>query len=175
MTITGAMLEVADLDDPAAALEYTLGSVPANGELRLSGTPLPVGGHFTQADIDTALVSYLHDGSETTGDAFTFTVSDGAGGSIGATTFTIAVAGVNDGPVAADGSDAMVEDGASFNSAADFNGTASFDYRVSDRGDPDNCVLPGRAVTPPRRRRRTPSRSPWGRSTMGRWRRTGRM
>ena len=179
------MLEVADLDDSAAALEYTLGSVPANGELRLSGTPLPVGGHFTQADIDTTLVSYLHDGSETTGDAFTFTVSDERAARSGRrrsrsrwgrstmgrwrrtgrmrwsrtgrrcrlicvgracriwrrrtrnwTSRSWRGRRRLRGRLAATGTNGVF----SFNSAADFNGTARLDYRVSDRGDPDNCA-----------------------------------
>ena len=106
-------------------------------------------------------------------------------------TFTITVSPVNDLPVAADGSDTVVEDAASlavdlrglvadpetadanlvytvvagpaaaagllsatgtngvfsFVPAADYNGTASFTYSVTDRGDPDNCAPLGPACT----------------------------
>ncbi|HNA27689.1 MAG TPA: cadherin-like domain-containing protein, partial [Nitrospira sp.] len=53
---------------------------------------------FTQADIAANRVIYVHDGSETLSDSFTFTLSDGAGGSIGTTTVTLAIAAVNDAP-----------------------------------------------------------------------------
>ena len=33
--------------------------------------------------------------------------------------------------------------------AADFNGTDSFTYEVTDRGDPDNCGAPGPACDAP--------------------------
>ncbi len=47
---------------------------------------------FTQADIDAGRVVFVHKGAAATSDSFTFTVSDGAGGTIGATTFTLTVA-----------------------------------------------------------------------------------
>jgi Cadherin-like len=46
---------------------------------------------FTQADINAGLLRYVHNGSASTGDSFTFTVSDGAGGTIAATTFNFTV------------------------------------------------------------------------------------
>ncbi|MBI5673323.1 MAG: hypothetical protein HZC50_08805 [Nitrospirae bacterium] len=47
---------------------------------------------FTQAEIDAGCVVFVHSGAAATSDSFTFTVSDGAGGMIGATTFTFTVA-----------------------------------------------------------------------------------
>jgi hypothetical protein len=52
-------------------------SVPANGTLLLSGLALGVGDSFTQADLDLGLVTYGHDGSETSSDGFGFDVTDG--------------------------------------------------------------------------------------------------
>ncbi|HEX5126095.1 MAG TPA: cadherin-like domain-containing protein, partial [Rhodocyclaceae bacterium] len=93
--ITSSMLAVSDLDNTPAELTYTLTGIPANGTLNLNGIALIVGSTFTQADIAANLLSYVHDGSETTADGFQFTVSDGAGGNIGSTTFSITVDPVN--------------------------------------------------------------------------------
>lgn len=46
---------------------------------------------FTQADINAGRLLYVHNRAVSTSDQFIFTVSDGAGGSIGPTTFTVAV------------------------------------------------------------------------------------
>ena len=46
---------------------------------------------FTQADINAGRLVFVHNGAVSTSDSFTFTVSDGAGGTIGATTFNITV------------------------------------------------------------------------------------
>jgi len=110
-TMGSLALLVTDVEQTAAELTFTLGALPANGtlwlDLDVSGaidgaeTALSGGGTFTQADIDSGYLTYLHDGSETTVDSFTFTVSDGDGGSIDSTTFAITVNPVNDPPVIA--------------------------------------------------------------------------
>jgi hypothetical protein len=100
-TITAAQLAVADPDNGAPQLVYTVGTAPANGTLYLSGVPVLAGGTFTQDDLDSGRVTYVHDDSETVADSLTFTVSDGAGGAIGSTTFSITVNPVNDVPLAA--------------------------------------------------------------------------
>jgi VCBS repeat-containing protein len=98
VTLTGAMLTVTDADNTAAQRVYTVSSGPANGRLERSVAPGVAITSFTQADVDANLVRYVHDGSETTGGDFTFTVSDGAGGTLGATVFAITVTPVNDAP-----------------------------------------------------------------------------
>jgi VCBS repeat-containing protein len=112
VTIIAAMLQVTDIDNSAEQLVYTLTGVAAHGQLQLNGAPLGFGGIFTQADIDAGLLTYAHDGSETIADSFSFTVSDGAGGAIGATTFAITVTPVNDAPVLAHNTGLTVEEGA---------------------------------------------------------------
>jgi uncharacterized repeat protein (TIGR01451 family) len=97
--ITATHLQVTDADNTAGQLTYTVGTAPTRGSLRRDGVALTNGGTYTQADIDAGLLSYAHDGSQTTSDSFTFTVADGAGGSIGLTTFAITVNPVNDPPV----------------------------------------------------------------------------
>ena len=91
-TITQTILRATDADNPPAQLTYAVTSGPTHGTLRRSGVVTTT---FTQADIDAGLVSYLHDGSETTDDRFDFTVDDGQGTSTDAT-FNINVTPVND-------------------------------------------------------------------------------
>lgn len=93
-------------DAEGNTVTYTLTSVPANGTLLKNSIPLSAGQTFTQADINgTGLIplskiSYQHDNSETTSDGFTFTVSDGLGGNVGVTSFSITITPVNDPPTA---------------------------------------------------------------------------
>jgi uncharacterized repeat protein (TIGR01451 family) len=96
--ITSSMLRADDVDNDATQLVFTVGTATAHGTLKKGGSALSSGGTFTQADINNGLVTYDHDGGETTSDGFTFTVSDGAGGSIGSTAFNITVTPVNDAP-----------------------------------------------------------------------------
>ena len=94
--IDTARLNATDVDDAPTLIVYTVGATPARGVLRLNATPLAVGGTFTQADIDANLMSYAHDGSETTADSFTFTVRDAAAATLPLQTFSITVTPVND-------------------------------------------------------------------------------
>jgi hypothetical protein len=96
--IAPGALAATDVDNTAAQLAYTLAGLPEHGELLFGGRTLTVGDTFTQADIDSGRVSYRHDGSETTADRFTFTLSDGSGATLGPVTFAIAVNPVNDAP-----------------------------------------------------------------------------
>ena len=95
-------LEVTDVEQPADQLVYTVTVLPTHGTL----TPVS----FTQAEIDANAVSYTHDGSESFTDSFTFTVSDGVGGTTSPTVFNITINPVNDPPVAVDDSAATDED-----------------------------------------------------------------
>ncbi|MGC8711298.1 MAG: Ig-like domain-containing protein, partial [Leptodesmis sp.] len=98
--LTSSQLSVTDNDNTAAQITYTLGSLPTNGTLSVNGAIATPGTTFTQADLDSGnRIQYIHNGSETTSDSFIFTVADGAGGSIGTTTFNISVTPVNDSPV----------------------------------------------------------------------------
>lgn len=97
--ISNTSLLVSDVDNTATQIVYTLVAVPTNGTLAISGTPLVNGGTFTQKNIDDGLLTYAHNGAESSLERFTFTVSDGAGGSIATSTFSIPVTAVNDAPV----------------------------------------------------------------------------
>jgi Cadherin-like domain/Cadherin-like/Concanavalin A-like lectin/glucanases superfamily/Bacterial Ig domain len=100
VAITSARLQVLDVDNTAAQLVYTVTVIPTEGGLLLNGMVLTANATFTQADINAGLVTYLHNGSELNSDKFTFTVSDGAGGSIGATNYVITINPINDAPTA---------------------------------------------------------------------------
>jgi CSLREA domain-containing protein len=93
--ITAAMLATSDVDNTAAQLTYTLTAIPTNGTLYRGGVVLAGSASFTQADINAGLLTYTHDGSESTGDSFAFSVDDGAG-SASSGNFTITINGVND-------------------------------------------------------------------------------
>lgn len=97
--LSSAMLNEGDVDDAGIGLRYTITDDVDNGTLSLSGFgTLGLGDTFTQADLDSGKVRYRHDDSETTVDAFGFSLADGGeDGSVASTgTFTISVTLVND-------------------------------------------------------------------------------
>ncbi|MEM6469383.1 MAG: cadherin-like domain-containing protein, partial [Planctomycetota bacterium] len=98
-TIGTAQLSAIDPDDGPAGLTYTVTDDVDHGTLRLSGFGvLGLGDSFTQADVDAGLLTYDHDDSETTADAFSFTLADGGedGAAAVSGTFAISVILVND-------------------------------------------------------------------------------
>ena len=96
--IDASELAVTDVEQSAAQLTYTIGTGPTSGRLELTTAPGVSATTFTQADITANRLVYVHDGSETMSDSFTFTVNDGAGGTLGATTMTLTITPVNDTP-----------------------------------------------------------------------------
>lgn len=97
--ITKTLLEVADTDQTSAEIYFTLTKAPSNGKLYKRNAELYNNSTFTQEDINNGSLLYKHDGSETTKDSFSFTVSDGAGGSLPTSTFNISITLVDDPPV----------------------------------------------------------------------------
>ncbi|MCP9935278.1 hypothetical protein KBZ08_15315, partial [Cyanobium sp. Candia 9D4] len=102
---TALRLAYGDSDNSPIQRQYRITSPTSNGRLFLNGRALGVNSVFTQADLDNNLITYLHDGTETSSDAFSFRVSDGGGDNpiSGATneipgTFVIAVTPANDLP-----------------------------------------------------------------------------
>ncbi len=98
-------LVYADSDNSPLQRQYRITSLTSNGRLFLNGRALGVNSVFTQADLDNNLITYLHDGTETSTDTFSFTVSDGGGDNpiTGATnnvpgTYVISVTQANDLP-----------------------------------------------------------------------------
>jgi Ca2+-binding RTX toxin-like protein len=98
-TITNNLLQVTDADNTSTQLVYRIADLPDNGILQLNDTNLKLGDTFTQADLNNGLVTYQHNGSETTQDRFDFTLTDTAGNSINQKTFSININPVNDAPI----------------------------------------------------------------------------
>ena len=101
--ITTAMLNEADPDDSGigVGLTYTVTNIPSNGTLRLNGIALVNSNTFTQANIDSGLVAYDHNGSQTSADSFDFSLADGGEDSSIAVagTFNFTITNINDEPI----------------------------------------------------------------------------
>ncbi|KFO26836.1 FRAS1-related extracellular matrix protein 2 [Fukomys damarensis] len=73
--ITPFELTVEDRDTPDKLLKFTVTQMPVHGHLLFNNTrPVMV---FTKQDLNENLISYKHDGTESTEDSFSFTVTDG--------------------------------------------------------------------------------------------------
>ncbi len=96
-TITSAMLDTSDADTSDINLVYSVTGLPSGGQLELTSAPGIAITSFTQADINSNLVTYVHSGGEAPTDSFNFTVSDGTT-TLPASTFNITVSPVDDAP-----------------------------------------------------------------------------
>lgn len=90
-TITKQLLEVQDDVATPSQVTYTIVTPPAHGQLyRWSlNEPLGAGAHFSQSTINTYNLVYVHDGSATQTDAFTFIAEDNEGGWLPTQVFNI--------------------------------------------------------------------------------------
>jgi hypothetical protein len=80
LTITSAELRTTDFEEGPADLVYEIVTDAAYGKLVLNGNDLSVASRFTQLDIDSGLLAFRHNGSETaTADNILLRVDDGAG------------------------------------------------------------------------------------------------
>jgi subtilisin-like proprotein convertase family protein len=91
--ITNTLLEVADGASNPDQIIYTILTPPAHGKLfRTSlNEELTMGSRFSQATINAFNLAYLHDGSDTQNDSFTFIVENSQGGWIPTQAFNIAI------------------------------------------------------------------------------------
>jgi len=99
VAISSALLSFSDGQQAPASITYTVTSGPANGRLQLTTNPGVAITSFTQEDINNSLVTYVHDGSGTFTDNFTFDVGDGLGNTSSGNTFSLNIAGT---PIAVD-------------------------------------------------------------------------
>lgn len=130
-TLSSAALRVTDPDNLSSDLAYTVLSGPASGTLLSAGVAVT---SFTQSQLDGNLISYRHNGNETTLDAFTFEVDDGSGGSTGTQTFNITIAPVNDAPVPVVISGVTVDEGGTAN-------ISDVELLVTDPDGPSESVI----------------------------------
>jgi chitodextrinase len=98
IVINETILLTVDADNAPQDLRYTITDAPLAGQLQLGGSSVLSGGTFTQDDINNDRVTYVHDGTNSVTDEFSFTVEDvnGSGSQSLASTFTINVADVGD-------------------------------------------------------------------------------
>ncbi|WKN40461.1 cadherin-like domain-containing protein [Tunicatimonas pelagia] len=127
VTINQAALEVTDTESAVENITYTLIQEPANGSLQREAIALAADEKFTQADINNGLITYVHDGSQTTADSLTFKAADEAGGTTLETQVSITINPLTP-PVANAGPDQVVID-ENNDGQADvvFDGSASSD------------------------------------------------
>lgn len=97
-TITNAILKANDHDTVAGTLQYTVTTALTHGRLENSDSPGVAISTFTQGNIDSGKIRYVHDHTDTTSDSFVFRVSDGVNQLTGQT-FNITVTQVYDDPL----------------------------------------------------------------------------
>ncbi|WP_338016066.1 Ig-like domain-containing protein [Meridianimarinicoccus roseus] len=101
VTLTNADLNATDPENGTRT--YFVTAAPLVGVLSNTNTFATGITSFTQADIDSGFIQYVHDGSETTADSFDVELSDGTN-TLAPVTFTLDVNPVNDAPDAVDDS-----------------------------------------------------------------------
>jgi hypothetical protein len=91
-TITSALLAASDVDNGPADVLFKIITAPSPGALRLSGTPLPANGTFTQDDVANSRVTYTFSSAAVPiSTSFTFQLCNGANCTGTDETFTISV------------------------------------------------------------------------------------
>jgi len=68
-----------DVESDSSEIYFTVEELPVNGTLELNRVTFDVSDTFTQEDLDSTLVYYVHDGSETLSDSVGLRLSDGDG------------------------------------------------------------------------------------------------
>ncbi len=131
--ITATDLAFIDTEQPAINLTYTVTAGPANGQLELTSSAGVAVTSFTQDDINSGRLVYVHDGSNTTSDNFTFNIDDGQGNSVIGQAFAISVSPVNDVPVGLPSISGNVVEGevltADTSGISDGDGLGAFGYQ----------------------------------------------
>ena len=77
LLLEASQLRTEETDNQASHLINTLTDAPDCGSLRINGSSIAENDTFTQYDIDSNRLTYVHNGVIQTNDRFTFTVRDG--------------------------------------------------------------------------------------------------
>ena len=85
-----SMLDASDVDTADGSITYTITTDPARGHIAFSSDSATPISSFTQQDLDSGDVIYVHDGTGTAADSFDFDVGDGTNGDTSGT-FSITV------------------------------------------------------------------------------------
>lgn len=111
-TLTAADLGFSDPDDGASGVTFTVSNL-SNGLVKVNGVAAT---SFTGQQLQSGMVSFSHDGSETTAASFNVAVEDGNedGSAPTPRTFTLAVSPVNDAPLIAGDLSATMNEGGSY-------------------------------------------------------------
>ncbi|CAG6000238.1 unnamed protein product [Menidia menidia] len=75
--LTGAELDASDTDTDSNKITFTVTQPPLHGQILLSFTYMTKGHIFTIEDIQKGIISYIHNGDESTLDSIQIDVSDG--------------------------------------------------------------------------------------------------
>lgn len=121
-SIGPAQLGISDVDTSAEDLVYDVTSGPAHGQLEFADAAGVSVTQFTQADIDSGRLRYVHDGSETTADSFSFTSSDGTT-TLAEQSLAISVTPVNDTPALVNTGATVAENGTHTITLSELRGT----------------------------------------------------
>jgi hypothetical protein len=136
-------LKYTDADNSEVQRQYRITAAPEHGKLMRGGVVLGVDSVFTQAELDSGAVQYVHDGSDTRTDSFDYVVSDGdwssnetavhkqQGQAITSATFHFEIKPVNDAPTVEAPSD-PVKIGSTDGSASPASGFGVPGFAVAD-------------------------------------------
>ena len=111
-TLSSTDLGITDTDSGVAI--YTASSV-ANGNIQVNnGNSWTTSNTFTQNQINSSQVRFVHNGSETTSASFNFTVTDGVSAQSASKAMNFTITPVNDTPIAAGDKIANINEGSNY-------------------------------------------------------------
>ncbi|MFY7665057.1 reprolysin-like metallopeptidase, partial [Flavobacterium sp.] len=90
-TVTNARLNATQPSSTTAQIIYRVVTLPSKGQLQRSGVPCTVGSTFSQADLNSGIITYQHTAADTNSDSFRFTVVGNSNTYVGAQTANLTI------------------------------------------------------------------------------------
>jgi len=90
-TVTSILLASSQANATTAQIKYTITQLPLHGTLKRNSVLMNVGNTFTQADINSNLITYTNDNSSNNSDSFKFALTGNNGAFVGGEVFNIQV------------------------------------------------------------------------------------